>query len=73
MQLNHADFQKALGYTTADFQNVIKALDSGTMDVKEMITSEIAIDRVVEDGLLSLTHEKEKDIKILVDVRKRQS
>ena len=52
MQLNHADFQKALGYTTADFQNVIKALDSGTMDVKEMITSKIAIDRVVEDGLL---------------------
>ena len=37
------------------------------MDVKEMITRKIIIDRVVEDGILALTNEKERDIKILID------
>lgn len=59
----------ALSYTTADFDAVIKALDSGSLDVKEMITRVITMDRVVEDGILALTHEKDKDIKIIVDVR----
>lgn len=39
------------------------------MDVKEMITRKIIIDRVVEDGILALTNEKERDIKILIDTR----
>lgn len=34
-----------------------------------MITRVITMDRVVEDGILALTHEKDKDIKIIVDVR----
>jgi hypothetical protein len=40
------------------------------MDVERMITRKITIDKVVEDGILALLHEKERDIKILVDVRK---
>ena len=39
------------------------------MDVKEMITRRITIDRVVEDGILALSKEKDKDIKILIDTR----
>ena len=39
------------------------------MDVKEMITRRITIDRVVEDGILVLSNEKDKDIKILIDTR----
>ncbi|RYP65720.1 hypothetical protein DL771_008165 [Monosporascus sp. 5C6A] len=57
----------ALSYTTADFEAVINALDSGSLDVKEMITRRITIDTVVEDGILALTHKKDDDIKIVVD------
>lgn len=35
-----------------------------------MITRVITMDRVVEDGILVLLHEKNRDIKILVDVRR---
>jgi hypothetical protein len=40
------------------------------MNVERMITRKITIDKVVEDGILALLHQKERDIKILVDVRK---
>jgi hypothetical protein len=40
------------------------------MDAEKMITRKITMDRVVEDGILALLHEKDTDIKILVDVRK---
>jgi hypothetical protein len=40
------------------------------MNVEGMITRKITIDKVVEDGILALLHQKERDIKILVDVRK---
>ncbi|KAF2850054.1 hypothetical protein T440DRAFT_499292 [Plenodomus tracheiphilus IPT5] len=60
----------ALSYTTTDFERVINALGKGSMDAEKMITRKITIDRVVEDGILGLLHEKDRDIKILVDVRK---
>ncbi|KAK6220645.1 hypothetical protein LQW54_002090 [Pestalotiopsis sp. IQ-011] len=59
----------SLSYTTADFAAVIGALDDGTLEVKDMITKRIAIDKVVDDGILALTQKEKKDIKILVDVR----
>jgi len=34
-----------------------------------MITSKIKIDRVVEDGFMPLIHEKDKHVKILVDLK----
>ncbi|KAI4662932.1 uncharacterized protein J4E79_004244 [Alternaria viburni] len=60
----------ALSYTSEDFERVIDALDKGTIDAEKMITRTISMDRVVEDGILALLHEKDKHIKILVDVRK---
>ncbi|KAK7746550.1 hypothetical protein SLS62_009347 [Diatrype stigma] len=63
----------ALSYTSADFEAVIKALDNGSLDVKEMITSRITIDKVVEDGILALSREQANDIKIIVDVRAKES
>jgi threonine dehydrogenase-like Zn-dependent dehydrogenase len=59
----------ALSYTTADFTAVIDALDAGILDVKDMITKQIALDRVVDDGILALAQKEKTDIKILVDVR----
>jgi len=67
---NLADLFRALSYTSEDFERVIDALDKGTIDAEKMITRTISMDRVVEDGILALLHEKEKHIKILVDVRK---
>ncbi|KAF3018991.1 hypothetical protein E8E14_012691 [Neopestalotiopsis sp. 37M] len=59
----------ALSYTTSDFAAVIGALDAGILDVKDMITKQIALDRVVDDGILALAQKEKTDIKILVDVR----
>ncbi|ORY71436.1 chaperonin 10-like protein [Pseudomassariella vexata] len=61
----------ALSYTTADFEAVIHALDNGSIDAKDMITRTITIDRVVENGIMALTHHKDRDIKIVVDVAAR--
>jgi len=68
--LSFADLFRALSYTSEDFERVIDALDKGTIDAERMITRTISMDRVVEDGILALLHEKDKHIKILVDVRK---
>lgn len=49
---------------------MIEALGSGSMKPEKMITGKIAIDRIVEDGYLPLINEKEKHVKILVDLSK---
>ncbi|KAI4869755.1 GroES-like protein [Hypoxylon rubiginosum] len=59
----------ALSYTKTDFERVIHALDRGSMNVENMITRKITIDKVVEDGILALLQEKNKDIKILVNLK----
>lgn len=59
-----------LGYLQKDYQGVIDALGSGALKPEKMITSKIAIDRVVEDGFEPLIHQKEKHVKILVDLSK---
>lgn len=53
-----------------DYQGVIDALASGAMHPEKMITGKIAIDRIVEDGFHPLINEKEKHVKILVDLSK---
>lgn len=59
-----------LGYQRVDYQGVIEALGKGAMKPEAMITGKIAIDRVVEDGFTPLIEEKEKHVKILVDLSK---
>lgn len=59
-----------LGYQGKDYQGVIDALAKGNMQPEKMITGKIAIDRIVEDGYLPLINEKEKHVKILVDLSK---
>lgn len=59
-----------LGYQRVDYQGVIKALSESSMKPEAMITSKIAIDRIVEDGFMPLINEKEKHVKILVDLSK---
>lgn len=57
-----------LTYVEADFEYVIDALREGRMTPESMITSKISIDRVVEDGFDALVNEKDKHVKILVDL-----
>lgn len=48
---------------------MIKALGEGKIKPSPMITSRIRMDRLVEDGYWALIKEKDKHVKILVDVK----
>ncbi|KAK5084655.1 hypothetical protein LTR05_005733 [Lithohypha guttulata] len=63
-------YSGVLGYLQKDYRGVIDALGSGALKPEKMITGKIAIDRVVEDGFEPLINEKEKHVKILVDLSK---
>lgn len=63
----------AHGYDEQDYQQVIDAISSGKLKPQNMITSKIAIDRVAEDGYRALIEEKDKHVKILVDLSKPTS
>lgn len=55
-------------YRLSDFQLVIEALAEGRLRPESMITRKISINRVVEDGFMALINEKDKHVKILVDL-----
>ncbi|KAJ5279138.1 hypothetical protein N7478_004510 [Penicillium angulare] len=57
-----------MGYDDSDFEAVIDALATGKITPMSMITSKIPMDKVVEKGLKALVHDKEKHVKILIDV-----
>ena len=48
---------------------VIDALAAGEIKPAKMITGKIPMDRLVDDGYWPLIKEKEKHVKILIDVR----
>ena len=58
-----------LGYQNKDYEGVIEALKTGALKPEKMITSKIRIDRVAEDGFRPLIDEKDKHVKILVDLK----
>jgi threonine dehydrogenase-like Zn-dependent dehydrogenase len=58
-----------LGYQIQDYESVIEALRSGALKPEKMITSKIRIDRIAEDGFEPLVNEKDKHVKILVDLK----
>lgn len=62
-------YQAVLGYQRKDFQAVIKALGEGKLKPEKMITSKIKLENLVEDGIWALVNEKDKHVKILVDVK----
>lgn len=59
-----------LGYSREDFKGVINAINDGSLNLKPMITRTISIDRVVEDGFQSLINNKEREVKIQIDLQK---
>ncbi|KAJ2987866.1 hypothetical protein NUW58_g4273 [Xylaria curta] len=57
-----------LTYQLSDFGSVIDALRDGRLRPEPMITRKIPLNRVVEDGFDALINEKDKHIKIMVDL-----
>ncbi|KAH7371314.1 sorbitol dehydrogenase [Cadophora sp. MPI-SDFR-AT-0126] len=57
-----------LGYIKQDFKDVIKALGDGHIKPADMITSKVPLERVVEDGFKELINNKEKHVKVLVQI-----
>ncbi|KAJ5610960.1 hypothetical protein N7510_007679 [Penicillium lagena] len=55
-------------YDDADFHAVIKAVASGEIKPAPMITSKISMHEVVEKGFRALINEKDKHVKILIDI-----
>jgi threonine dehydrogenase-like Zn-dependent dehydrogenase len=73
--INTNDFnfkeRKYLGiatYEVGDFQEVLDALSSGSMEPSGMITQRIKLNEVEEKGFKSLIHDKDNQVKILVEV-----
>lgn len=58
-----------LGYQRRDFVAVIEALSDGRLKPEAMITSRIRMDELVDKGIWALVREKDKHVKILVDVK----
>lgn len=63
-----AKYQAVLGYQKKDFEGVIEALGNGSIRPNKMITSRIAMEDLVEKGYRNLIEEKDKHVKILIDV-----
>lgn len=64
-----ATYKAVLGYQRKDFEGVIDALAKGTLKPEAMITSKIRMDELVKAGYMALIEEKDKHVKILVDVK----
>ncbi|KXL45252.1 MAG: hypothetical protein FE78DRAFT_148583, partial [Acidomyces sp. 'richmondensis'] len=64
-----ANYKAVLGYQKKDFQGVIEALGDGRIKPARMITSRIKMDQLVDKGYWALIREKDKHVKILVDVK----
>lgn len=55
-------------YEVGDFQEVLDALSNQSMKPHEMITQKIKLTEVEEKGFKSLIHDKDNQVKILVEV-----
>ncbi|KAJ5855250.1 hypothetical protein N7455_009198 [Penicillium solitum] len=78
LNLNDLTFfeKKLIGgicYTTEDFAEVIRALESGSIPAQEMITSIVPLEKVVQMGFLELINNKAAHVKILIQPPKSSS
>jgi len=68
MLLKEQKYMGIVTYARNDFQEVLDAISSGKITPEGMITKKIKMDEVVEQGFRSLINEKDKQVKILVDM-----
>ncbi|WP_100401332.1 2,3-butanediol dehydrogenase [Bacillus sp. FJAT-42315] len=67
LTIKEANITSVLAYRNI-FPEVINLIDSGKLDVKQVITKKIALDQVVEEGLELLGKDKSQ-AKILIDIQ----
>ncbi|KAF1981815.1 GroES-like protein [Aulographum hederae CBS 113979] len=63
-----AQYRPVLGYQRKDFEAVIECLASGAMKPEPMITRRIRLEDLVDQGIKNLITNKDKEVKILVDI-----
>ena len=64
-----ANYKATLGYQRKDYEGVIEELSQGKLKPQGMLTSKIPMDKLVDEGYTKLIEEKDKHVKILVDVK----
>lgn len=69
LTFREASLKSVLGYQKKDYEGVLDALGKGTLKPKAMITGKIKMNKLVDDGYMPLIHEKDKHVKILVDMK----
>ncbi|KAF2086842.1 GroES-like protein [Saccharata proteae CBS 121410] len=63
-----AKYAAVLGYQRKDFEAVIRALADGKLTPARMITKRIQLEDLVEEGFMPLINQKDKNVKILVEM-----
>ncbi|KAF4984872.1 hypothetical protein FZEAL_25 [Fusarium zealandicum] len=63
-----SSYKSVLGYSPEDFQAVIDNLGTGAIEPSQMITRKIKLENIVEDGIKALIHDKDNQVKVLVDI-----
>lgn len=63
-----ARYLAVLGYSMEDFKAVVANLASGALKPGDMITGKIKLENLIDEGFTPLIEEKDKHVKILVDI-----
>jgi 2-desacetyl-2-hydroxyethyl bacteriochlorophyllide A dehydrogenase len=64
-----ANLKAVLGYQKKDYEGVLKALGDGRLKPAGMITGKIKMQNLINEGYMPLINEKDKHVKILVDIK----
>lgn len=68
LTFKEGSYTAVLGYQRKDFEAVIEHLANGSLKPHRMITGRIQLEDLVEKGFMPLINEKEKNVKILVEI-----
>lgn len=69
LTFREASYKSVLGYQKKDYLGVLDALGKGKLKPEAMITGKIKMQNLVEEGYMPLINEKDKHVKILVDIK----
>lgn len=69
LTFREASLKSVLGYQKKDYEGVLDALGKGSLKPDAMITGKIKMQNLIEEGYMPLINEKDKHVKILVDIK----
>ncbi|EKG15978.1 Alcohol dehydrogenase superfamily zinc-containing [Macrophomina phaseolina MS6] len=68
LTFKEANYTAVLGYQRRDFEAVIENLANGSLKPHRMITGRIQLEDLISKGFMPLINEKERNVKILVEI-----